>query len=176
VTGEDPNIVRRYAAARAGVPDGEALTLLHIGQGQTLVATGAGAAPTATIALAVGARKTADEYFRHQPPTPAEMEQAILAVEDQVMRARALHDGGAQLVSNDAIVRQIARLAEVAEGEEVTVPIDAVEQVFERMAAIVLGRPASQDVVPADTAFAATLLILREFMHHLQFPAITSRH
>jgi hypothetical protein len=44
---------------------------------------------------------------------------------------------------------------------------------FDRMAAISMGRPAGQDTLPAGAAFRATLLILREFMHHLQFQSIT---
>jgi hypothetical protein len=40
------------------------------------------------------------------------------------------------------------------------------------LASLVLGRPASSAGIPTNPAFAATLLILREFMHHLQFDSI----
>jgi hypothetical protein len=35
------------------------------------------------------------------------------------------------------------------------------------------GQSHSQDKIAQDNEFAATLLILREFMHHLQFSSIT---
>jgi len=41
------------------------------------------------------------------------------------------------------------------------------------LAAIITGFPASQDVLPASTTFAATLLILREVMHHFGFTEIS---
>jgi len=47
------------------------------------------------------------------------------------------------------------------------------ERTFNRLTAVSLGRPASREGIPAGVAFAATLLILRKFMHHLQFSSIT---
>jgi hypothetical protein len=47
------------------------------------------------------------------------------------------------------------------------------EQVFGRLAAIISGRPANQDILPITNTFVATLLILREVMHHLGFMNIT---
>jgi hypothetical protein len=38
-----------------------------------------------------------------------------------------------------------------------------------------MGRPPASEGLPAGGAFAATLLILRELMHHLKFAAITVR-
>ena len=64
-------------------------------------------------------------------------------------------------------------MGEGVAGERMALPIDAVEGQFDLLAAFIFGRPASSAGIPADSSFAATLLILREFMHHLQFPAIT---
>lgn len=50
--------------------------------------------------------------------------------------------------------------------------IDALERTFDRLTSVALGRPASQEGLPDDKPFAATLLILRELMHHLQFASI----
>jgi hypothetical protein len=47
------------------------------------------------------------------------------------------------------------------------------ERTFDRLAQVSLGRPASSEGLPASNSFSATLLILREFMHHLQFAGIT---
>jgi len=47
------------------------------------------------------------------------------------------------------------------------------EKTFDRLASVSLGRPAAHEGLPDSTAFAATLLILREFMHHLKFASLT---
>jgi hypothetical protein len=53
--------------------------------------------------------------------------------------------------------------------------IEQVERLFNQLAARSEGRPASQVDVPDDPGFAAALLILREFMHHLHFECIHFR-
>lgn len=53
------------------------------------------------------------------------------------------------------------------------VSIEAMERSFDRLTSVALGRPASHEGIPSSNAFTATLLILREFMHHLQFTSIT---
>ena len=50
--------------------------------------------------------------------------------------------------------------------------VEAVERLFDLLAALVQGRPSSSAGIPTDNGLAATLLILREFMHHLQFATI----
>ncbi len=67
----------------------------------------------------------------------------------------------------------LALLAGVPEAPEMVLSRDALERVFARLAAVTLGRPAAQEGIPDDAAFAASLLILREFMHHLKFSAVT---
>lgn len=122
--------------------------------------------------LTLGSQLTSLGYFRHQPPTPDEMETAIMKVEDEVYRLRHSIQPGAKLFSEDNDVRAIARLAGVAENEQMTLSLEAVEQTFDRLALVVNGRPANYEGIPDGNDFAATLLILREFMHHLQFNEI----
>jgi len=50
---------------------------------------------------------------------------------------------------------------------------DAIERTFERLCTIAQGKSASADALPESVEFAATLLILREFMHHMGLPSIT---
>lgn len=50
--------------------------------------------------------------------------------------------------------------------------MEAVERLFDLLASLSLGRPASSAGIPDTPAFAARLLILREFMHHLGFAEI----
>jgi exopolyphosphatase/pppGpp-phosphohydrolase len=161
-----------YSNIRSDVANGTAITVLHIGEEQTAVASGSGVEP-AVIALALGSRRTAADHFKHEPPTPIEMENTIQAVEDELARVRPMIVRDSKLLTADAAIREIARLAGVADSAEHTLSLDAMERTFDRLAAVTLGTPASQEGVPSSAAFAATLLILREFMHHLQFSSIT---
>jgi hypothetical protein len=71
------------------------------------------------------------------------------------------------------VVREIAVLAGAAPGPLMVVPIDAMERVFERLAAVAEGCPVVREGLPQGADFAAALLILREFMHHLRFAVVT---
>jgi exopolyphosphatase/pppGpp-phosphohydrolase len=160
-----------YSNIRSGVANGAAITVLHIGEEQTAVASGSGV-ESAVITLALGSRRTATDHFKHEPPTAIEMENAIQAVEDEVARVRPMIVRDSKLFTADAVIRDIARLAGVADSTEHALSLDAMERTFDRLAAISLGTPASQEGIPSSAAFAATLLILREFMHHLRFSSI----
>ena len=164
-----------YRSLRGSVPPGQTIVVVHIGACETTLASGTGGEPDGTVALAIGARNTAQDHFKHRPPTPGELENAIMVVEDELARARATIADGAVLLSGDAALREVARLAGVTDRAELSVQIDAVEGVFDRLAAVSLGRPASSAGLPEDNEFAATLLILRELMHHLGFSALTVR-
>lgn len=166
---------RRHGALQAALPPGTPVTLLHIGEAQTAVAVGDGIQAPAVLLLDIGSTKTATDFFHHAPPTPGEMETAIMVVEDEVTRARAITANHPRLYTHDAAIRELALLAGVPDGSELTLSLDAVERLFDLLAALSLGRPASSAGIPTTAAFTATLLILREFMHHLQFTSIRYR-
>ena len=146
-----------------------------IGEEQTAVVAGTTPEPNAVLVLAIGSRRTATDFFKHTPPTPGELENAIMVVEDGVTRVRAITATAATLVTADAAIREIALVAGVSDQPELILTLDAVERTFEQLAAVTLGRPVSSAGIPANAAFAATLLILREFMHHLRFASVTVR-
>ena len=159
---------QRYAhLRRQAAPTGRSV-LLHIGDDATGVAAGTGTEPDAVLVLQMGAKRTATDFFKHQPPSPLEIETAIMAVEDEVMRARAAVVGSPALYSTDERVADMARLL----GSPAALTLEQVERLFNQLAARAEGRPASQVDIPDDPEFAATLLILREFMHHLGFEAV----
>ncbi len=145
---------------------------LTMGAEQTSVSVDAEGGPVQVIHLAIGYARTAAEFFKHNPPTEAELESAIMWVEDEVTRARALVAGHTELTTTDAAVHNIARIAGLPAQAETVLSVEAVERLFDLLAAWSLGRPAQRSGIPTDPAFAATLLILREFMHHLHFGAI----
>lgn len=169
----ETGIHQRYRSIRLGLPAGAPITVLHIGEQETAVATGAGAEPDKVLMLAIGSQRTAAEFFLHTPPTPGEIENAIVRVEDEVTRAREMIAGYPTLVTTDASIREIAHIAGGHAGSALQLPVDAVEQVFALLASHSLGRPASSAGIPGSPVFAAMLLILREFMHHLNFSSIS---
>lgn len=166
---------RHYGALRHSLSEATPITVLHIGEEQTALASGAGAEPDAVLLLAMGSRKTAADFFKHTPPTPGEMEAAIMFVEDEVTRARSAVAGNPTLVTADTAIREIAQIAGVPDAPTLLLSLEAVERLFDLLAALSSGRPASSAGIPDHPAFAATLLILRELMHHLSFTSISCR-
>jgi exopolyphosphatase/pppGpp-phosphohydrolase len=147
--------------------------LLHIGHEETQIVVRNSVAEDKILPLTLGSQLTSVGYFRHTPPTPDEMETAIMVVEDEIIRIRHDIPASAALFSTDNDIRALARIAGVAENEVMTLSLDAVERTFDRLALVINGRPAHFEGLPDGNDFAATLLILREFMHHLQFAEIT---
>jgi hypothetical protein len=158
---------RCHAAIRREVAPGTPISVLHIGEEHTVLTTGAG--DPVTHILAIGSRKAARDWLRHSPPTPLEMEQAIAAVEEEIMPLHAKVPRGSVLYTPDAAVTDMLALA----GEpDAGLSIHGVERLFNRLAAVSAGTPASQERLPLDGGFYATVLILREFMHHLGFASV----
>lgn len=151
---------------------GTAAIHLHIGVDHTTVRKSLAGVPAGFMVLTIGSGTTATEFFEHTPPTPLEMENAIQSVEDEVTRARVLATPDCALLTHDACVRALALRSGGLAGQNMLLSIDAVERQFDLLAALTQGRPATSAGIPTDIGFAATLLILREFMHHLQFSAI----
>jgi exopolyphosphatase/pppGpp-phosphohydrolase len=169
----EAKFLMEYVAIRLGIPEGMPITVIHIGEQQTVVAAGMDSEPNVIYKLPIGSRKTAAEYFHHDPPTPIKVKNAIVAIEDELARAQTTIPAGSTLFTTDENIRKIALIAGVPDQAELILTRDAMERTFERLVAVTLGRPASREGIPTNVTFAATLLILREFMHHLQFLSIT---
>ena len=149
-----------------------AATLLHIHPDYTILAYGTGK-PELYWLLEIGFETTANLFFKHNPPTPGEVENAIQTVEDEVMALRKLLPNESTLFTIDQPIRNIAKQQiSTTNTEGLVLSRSSMEQIFGRLAAIISGRPASSDTLPTDNNFAATLLILREVMHHLKFTEI----
>ena len=162
-----------YATIHRMAADEGLLAVLHIGEEHTGLAVGQGAEMQATLNLDIGSRGTARAFFRHTPPSPLELENAIATVEDEVTRARTLVERHPRLYTRDTSILAIAALSGVTESNRMELYLEAMERSFDRLTSVSLGKPAAQMGLPADNGFAATLLILREFMHHLGFLSIT---
>lgn len=170
----------RYAIAHARMGAPPRMVLLHIGDQDTVVVAGSGAVPDATISLALGAKHTAARFFRHDLPSPLELETAIETVEVEVSRARHLTATPAILVSADPTIRALATISAIGAAIDTAARQDVqvmtlaqVESFFQRLASASLGHPSAHRGMPEGCEAAAVLLILREFMHHLGFDAIS---
>lgn len=110
--------------------------------------------------LAFGLDALTPGPFRREPPTPLELEQAIMVVEDELMPLAA------RIPPHDSLTLQSPYpLASQLGGRHLS--RERIEQLFGQFAAMVEGDPMASANLPRARHFAATLLILREWMHHL---------
>jgi len=114
--------------------------------------------------LAIGWGTIARDYFRRDQPSPLELENAIAAIEDEIARAGSSVAADPVVSTAEETIRDIALAAGIARSDEMVLTIAAVENSFER-----LTRPPG---IPGDRRFAATLVILREVMHHLGIDSV----
>lgn len=169
--GVPPAGLQRHAQLAGGLGAGRGLTLLHIGPRETAIVSGSADAPPAVVVLALGTADAGRGAFRSDPPTPLELENAIEAIEDAVMPLARRLPAATVLVLDGAAASAIARAAG-RRGAGVTLALPEVEQLFRDLAAVALGRPAASSGLPPGAGFAASLLILRECMHHLGFASV----
>jgi len=109
--------------------------------------------------LAIGWGTIARDYFRRDQPSPLELENAIAAIEDEIARAGSSVAADPVVSTAEETIRDIALAAGIARSDEMVLTIAAVENSFERLT--------RAPGIPGDRRFAATLVILREVMHHL---------
>ena len=149
-----------YIASGAGSQATTATTLLHIGDEYLVVLSGHGDKPETVRRLDLGTARIARDYFHHDPPTSREIERAIDFAEDEIMRLGMPADVTTTLWSTAPTLRAWG----VVSGPTMTIEI--VEQWFQRLASASLGHPSALQGLPLGREAAATLLVLREFMHH----------
>lgn len=145
---------------------------LDIGEQVTRVSMQVSGAPSTTLHLALGSISTSRRFFRNVLPEPSEWEAAIDAVEAEVMLVHPMSVVGSELVATGAALHEFGQAAGAASSGQATATLEAVEQIFQRLAAESLGAPSARAGLPCTRHFAATALILREFMHHLGFSSI----
>ena len=158
--------LQRFAAIQQTMHGAPALTMLHIGDEESVIVSGAlqrdSDEPPVLMTMSIGAVKSARELLRHTPPRPREFELAIEPIEDEItLHHRAVRQPSL-LVTESREIKAIALLAGVPESREMVLS----------MAAVIQGQPAHTQAIPEDNVFAMRLLILREFMHHVHFEKI----
>jgi hypothetical protein len=157
---------------RSVVSSTERIAALHLGPDTTGVAVGTSADPEATIILGIGSLKTAKTISDTRPRQRENWKSGSWFWRTKWPAQRIL-GGDAELFTADPSVREIALVAGQRTDSNVVQSIEQVERAFERLAAVSLGRPAAREGLPESNEFAATLLIVREFMHHLGYARMT---
>lgn len=155
--------------------------LLHIGpDSTTLDFTDASAAdattPSVVARLPLGLTAL-QQQMRHAPlPTAGEVEACIAEVEDILMPCIAAWPRTGLLRTHDAEARHLAEAAAAAghpaQPLPLTLSIDAVEEIFNRLADVLGGMPAARLGIPERPEFIAYLIVLRELMHHAGFVSL----
>lgn len=143
---------------------------------QTVLSLYKGEAALAVV-MDVGYGSLAKQVFLQPKPKPVEVEEAIIRVEDEIMRVHAQVQGGFSLVSSDTYVHEIAKRAGAGlavgleDGPETgkVLTREELEFFFNRWADIVSGSPVRASEQPMSKELGAGLLILRELLHHLDF-------
>jgi hypothetical protein len=98
----------------------------------------------------------------------AELAHAIDVVEDALMAAKWPPFYGSSLSLSEPLLRQLPGL----DAPGANLSREAVEALFQQLAATALGRPDPSRAAIAHRELAAALLITRERMHHLGFESI----
>jgi hypothetical protein len=170
--GHDSDARARATWLRARRQWGGPVTALELGDTASAVALGASSAPERVIRLDLGVVELARRHFHAPRPGESAIEAAIAEVEELIMPLRPLVPRDSRCVTADPRVIRIAEALGVTRGAGACLGTDAVEHGFNRWVSIALGRPATQDTIPLDADFAASLLVLREWLHHLSFDNI----
>jgi hypothetical protein len=111
--------------------------------------------------------------FQRDPPRESELEAAIDLIEQAVMPLAKVMPRQAVLVAGNELARNLASASTGSDGSRFALLV-AVEARFEQLAQAA-GRGMWDRDNRMDSAIAAGLLILREFMHHSGFERIELR-
>ena len=110
-------------------------------------------------------------FFARLPLDALALERAIEWTEDRIQEARLIIPDGTQLSTLDPDVQALKQLANI-EGSGAALHVDAVEQLFSRLVLQAFGQsPSTQEVSDSARVFA-TVVLLRETLHHLGFEKI----
>lgn len=118
--------------------------------------------------------------FRGFPPDPQELEAAIEVLEEAIMPLAAnlpkehtfvcILPSGVQLAFMSDLQ---GRGLNAKVDEHLVLSREDVEDIFVRLAEVAQGGAVSASGLPRDMVFMAAVLLLREFMHHLDFTEVT---
>lgn len=163
---------RLYASLYEQHREAGGMVVLSVENDHVSMAFGESAEADHVSILPLGTRVIAERFFRHAPPSAFELENSIKFVEDEIASIRRVDGARARLYTRDPMIHEIALHAGVVATPVIALSREAVEGVFGRLASITEGQSASYAGIPTEPEFLATLLVLRELMHHRDFAEI----
>lgn len=141
---------------------------LHIGKLSSDLWIDVSGADMPDVQLSVGWCNVLPGPLHTSPPKPVELEIAIQYIEDHVMPlARTIPNGSSLCVQ--CVGEGAPSLFPILQVQPVslhTCHIDDIEAAFSRLCAIAEGRPVGEDGQLIVPTASASLLIVRELMHH----------
>jgi hypothetical protein len=111
-------------------------------------------------------------FFPQGQLRPLHLERAIEWVEDHIQAAHPYLPQGAKLFTKEADLQTLALVSGVSEGAQRVLHVDAVEQSFSRLVMQAMGQLPHQEALPYSARVFASVVFVRELMHHLHFPQI----
>lgn len=114
--------------------------------------------------FSVGPISSLRGILRHEPVAAPELEAAIAEVEDLIMPVIRKLPSGSVLEVEGRELREAMEALPASGAEPAT--IEAVENLFGRLANVAMGSPAGSQGVPVTASFVLGLVVLREVMHH----------
>jgi hypothetical protein len=165
------DIQNRESVIRALLNDGP-VTWLHLDRGCIVLEVVSDGDSPNSIMLEAGTFQGILQHLHHEPPTAEELEAAIAVIEDELMPIIGLLPKHRCLVSAAPEIGEITELAGLGSGQGVHLDIGSVERLFNRLADVSYGTPPAQRGMPTGRVFAASLLLLRELLHHARFESI----
>ncbi|WP_240946988.1 hypothetical protein [Dickeya zeae] len=124
---------------------------------------------TPDLALPMGYRAIARQFFHHNIPSAYDVEMAIATIEDVLQATPALRQVAQQASCADPYLKEIARIT----GSHDMLTQPQLEDVFNRVADVISGSPKRDGEFPDETGFISYLVIMRELSHHLNIQQIT---
>ena len=122
--------------------------------------------------IGVGQATLTTRFFEGDVISPGRLEQAIEWTEDQIQTASTNFPVGAQLVTGEDDLRELALVSGVSPSAHMVLHVEAVEATFSRLVMQAFGQAPHQEALPTSARFFATVVFIRELMHHLHFPQI----
>lgn len=124
------------------------------------------------VTIKAGAIQIILNNLKHEPAEAIEIEAAIADIEDQLMPVIKDLPERRCLVTSEQTFWEIAKVAGFNAEDKIELDIETVEEIFNRLVDLAYGTPARMLKVPVGREFAASVLFLRELMHHAGFYTI----
>jgi hypothetical protein len=150
------------------------VVLLVINDNEAVLAVGGAprSAPGLVAGVRFGALPLVSALGMGHPPTPLQLERAIERIEDSVMPLAKWVQPGSVLFVEAAALEPLWRAQARAADVRASLSIDEVEFAFLDLASAAESRYASAKDGTTQPLFSASLLLLREAMHHLRFKEV----